>query len=76
MKNEFITKTVKLEEMEQIDCRFTVITYKDINEKSEPVGDIVKVVVRSTNIASTAWDARYIDITLPTNLDPNAIVVR
>lgn len=76
MKNEFTTKTVMLEEMEQIDCRFTVITYKDINDKSEPVGDITKVVVRSTNIASTAWDARYIDITLPTNLDPNAIIVR
>lgn len=76
MKNEFVTKTVKLEEMEQINSRFTVVTYREINKKSEPVGDIVKLIVRSTNIGVTAYDARYIDITFPTNLDPNAIVVR
>lgn len=76
MKNEFTTKTVMLEKIESIGLNHSVISYRDIDEKSNPVGDTIKLIVLNTNIASTAANARYVDLTYPTNLDPKAIIVR
>lgn len=76
MKNEFVNKTVKLVEIEEINNMYSVVSYKEIDEFSRPIGDTLKLVCLTTNISSICYNVGHVEISYPTNFDPKAIVVR